>query len=448
MAPRVLRLHAALGGFTFDPSRMVLVRGSIVPRQVHELVTGKVSAALTKRLVPALTWSEEAGEVLAPEAPLEAGAVYTLVMADVPAALEVTIATEDAVPLLPRVWPPSGASGTAELAVWCGTDAAPLVDEAAKPAPAGLAGHIRKGAVAGAGERCLRFEADAASMDGNAVGAAVPPPVATAGGHPSVAVRLDPRPLQVDATPEPLVPQVCTADEVSFGPGCVRVADDRLYGRSAPVPLLWAVAGAGTDTVVAAGPGDPFTIVGLPPASLVALDVAAVDAGGRVTRAPFTATTLPPRPHVVINEVLAWPLGPSPDQEWVEIVNDGPAPAALGGYVLLVGSGATSLPAATLEKGAFALIVDDSYLAAGGPDVAPASGTLLLQVPHLGKKGLSHTGVALTLLDGDGNAVSSFPAKPKPKQGWSVARKVPSAPDALPGSFALAKPSPGRINTW
>jgi hypothetical protein len=212
--------------------------------------------------------------------------------------------------------------------------------------------------------------------------------------------------------------------------------------------LLWAVAGAGTDTVVATGPGDPFLIVGLPPSSPVALDVAAVDAGGRVARASFWAITLPPRPHVVINEALAWPLGPSPDQEWVEIVNDGPAPASLGGYLLLVGSGATPLPVATLKPGAFALVVDDSYLAAGGPDVEPAPGTLLLRVPHLGKKGLSHTGVALTLLDGDGNTVSSFPAKPKPKQGSSVARKVPSAPDALASSFALATPSPGRTNTW
>jgi hypothetical protein len=83
-----------------------------------------------------------------------------------------------------------------------------------------------------------------------------------------------------------------------------------------------------------------------------------------------------------------------------------------------------------------------------GPDAPPAPGTLLLPVPHLGKKGLSKAGVALTLLDGDGNAISAFPATPKPKQGSSVARRAPSAPDALPGSFALAAPSPGRINAF
>jgi hypothetical protein len=73
---------------------------------------------------------------------------------------------------------------------------------------------------------------------------------------------------------------------------------------------------------------------------------------------------------------------------------------------------------------------------------------MLLTVPHLGKQGLSHAGVDLYLLDADGKTVSSFPAKPKPQQGKSVARRVPSAPDALPGSFALAAPSPGRPNAW
>ena len=34
-------------------------------------------------------------------------------------------------------------------------------------------------------------------------------------------------------------------------------------------------------------------------------------------------------PHVVINEVLANPVGGEPAQEWVELYNDGRAPAVL-----------------------------------------------------------------------------------------------------------------------
>ncbi len=72
--------------------------------------------------------------------------------------------------------------------------------------------------------------------------------------------------------------------------------------------------------------------------------------------------------------------------------------------------------------------------------------TLILTVPKLGKSGLTETGQTFALLDTTGATVSSFPATPKPKKGWSVDRRTPSAPDALPGSFAIAKPSPGAQN--
>ncbi len=446
-APNVLRLRAALPGLALDPTRFVLVQGTLGLRQTHEFYTGNVSATLTQRIVDTLTWSEGSAEVMAPTAPLQAGATYTLIMADIPAAMDVQIASLDNLPLLTRLWPPEGASGTASFAVWCGADVVPRVDTTVVPAPAGPPGRIRRGAVtAGAGERCLRFEADDAGDSVSSV--AVPPPVVASAEDPRVVMRLDPRPLRFDAPPAPLPPLACEPGEVTFGPGCARIMDDRIYGRSPEAPLLWAVAGAGTDSVIAAAAGDPFVIAGLPPATEVTLDVAAIDSAGAVRRTLLTATTLPPMPHVVLNEVLAHPFGPEPAQEWVEIVNDGPAPAELGGYVLLVGNGTTPLPSATLPPGAFALIVTETYMAAGGPDVAPPPGTLLLTVPHIGKAGLSNEGEALSLIDGDGNTVSAFPASPKPKQGSSVARKTPSAPDALLASFALAVPSPGRTNAW
>jgi hypothetical protein len=214
------------------------------------------------------------------------------------------------------------------------------------------------------------------------------------------------------------------------------------------VPLLWAVAGAGADAVIPAAAGDPFVVAGLPPSTEVTLDVGAVDAAGVVWRGLFVGTTRPPAPHVEINEVLAHPLGPEPQQEWVELLNDGPAPAPLDGYTLLVGGHATPLPSATLAPGAFALVVRQGFDASGGPDVPPAPGTLLLQVPHIGKSGLSDDGVDLALADGNGTTVSSFPAKPKPKQGSSVGRLTPASPDTLPASFALAVPTPGLTNTW
>jgi Lamin Tail Domain len=446
-APRVLRLRAELPGLTLDPTRFALVQGTLGPRQAREFYDGNVSATLSQQIVETLSWNDGDAETLAPTAPLQTGATYTLVVADVAAVVSVQVAASDSVPLLERVWPPDGASGTAAFAVWCGDDVVPRVDMAAAPAPDGPAGRMYRGALtAGAGESCVRFEAEAADAGAGVV--AVPPPIIASADDPTVVMRLDPRPLRVDGPPAPPAAVACDPGEVPFGPGCATLLDDRLYGRSPAVPLLWAVAGAGVDSVFAAGPGDPFVIAGLPPATDVALDVAAIDTGGAVLRTLFAATTLPPSPHVAINEVLAHPLGPEPAQEWVEIVNDGPAPAVLDGYVLIVGSGSTPLPAAMLPPGAFALIVNQEYMAMGGPDVVPAPGTLFLTVPHLGKQGLSDEGETLALLDNDGNTISSFPAKPRPVQGSSVARRTPSAPDALPGSFSLAVPSPGRTNTW
>ena len=139
-APRVLRLHVSMDGLTFDPRRMALVKGALGPRQLEEMVTGKVSATLARQVLPTLAWAEGMGEALAPEAPLDAGQLYTLVLGDLPLAMELTVAATDPVPLLPRVWPPAGGSGTAAMAVWCGGpgDAVPAVDLAVTPAPAVL----------------------------------------------------------------------------------------------------------------------------------------------------------------------------------------------------------------------------------------------------------------------------------------------------------------------
>jgi hypothetical protein len=445
-APAVLRVHLSFQGFTFDSTRLFLVEGVIESRELDEITGGEVSAALSKRIVPILTWSEGDGEALAPTAPLQAGAVYTVVMADLPASLEITVESTDAVPLFARLWPPAGGSGTAAFAVWCGDAGAPLVVDPVTLEPSGAPGRIITGVVPnGAGERCLRFEG---TQDGAGLPPSVPPPIVSGGSADAGVVRLDPRPLRVDEQAPAPASTACFAGEVPFGPGCVQVLDDRIVGRSAPVPVLWGVAGEGVDAVFAAGPQDPFVVIGLRPSSSIHLDVAAIDAAGRKTRVTFAADTLPPEPHVVINEVLAWPVGPSPAEEWVELFNDGSVAAELDGWVLMVGNAATALPSATLAPGAFALVVGSAFAAADGVDVVAPPSTLVLQVPHLGKEGLSKEGESFELLDALSTPVSSFPSEPKPKQGQSVARVVPYAPDALVSSFALATPTPGRPNVW
>jgi hypothetical protein len=443
-APRVLRLHLD-GAGPLDPAAVALVRGAVGPVQLHEIAVQHVSAALSARLVPALVFPEGAAVVVAPTVALDPGEHYTLAVGPLLQTVAVDVAPADPLPLLRRLWPPAGASGPAAGAVWCGDAPLPRFDAAVTLAPAGPAGWVRRGALpAGAGARCLRFEAEATG----AAGAWVPPPLVASSADPSIAVRLSPEPLRAGTAGAAPSALGCGGDEIAFGPGCVQVEDDRVLGRSPGWPSLWVVAGAGVDSVLTTGPGDPFVISGLPPATDATLDVGAIDARGTVFRMLVTAVTSAPMPHVVLNEVLANPLGPEPAQEWVEIVNDGHAPVDLGGYVLVDGGGETALPPAVLGPGAFALLVNDAFDPQATADPCPAPGTRLLRVPHLGKNGLSNAGEPLGLRDPDGVVVSRLPSTPKPKPGRSLARLTPAAPDGLAASFALAAPSPGRANAW
>jgi hypothetical protein len=178
----------------------------------------------------------------------------------------------------------------------------------------------------------------------------------------------------------------------------------------------------------------------------VAVDVAVVDGAGRVAVASFAATTLAPMPHLVINEVLANPLGPEPAQEWVEVVNDGQVAASLADFVLGDLGGQTELPAVSLAPQAYALIVNEGFVEDDELDPKPAPGALIVRVPKLGQDGLTNGGEPLKLLDRAGQVVSRWPAQPKPKPGFSVARVDPRAPDGLDRSFAVSTPTPGGSN--
>jgi hypothetical protein len=430
--PRALRVRLRAGQ-PLDPAATALVRGPVGPGQMREIAAGKVSKALGERLVQAEAWREGEEVVIAPIGLLEPGEEILAVAAET--AETATLRAAEGEGPLPAVWPPEGGATTAPFAVWCGDGALPRVDEPVQLAPGGPAARVRRGAVeGGAGMACLRLEGEAGA-EGRGV---TPPAVAGLGLTPVL--------IQADGTVGSVPELGCEADETPFGPGCARFADDRAAVRTPPIPLLWAIAGAGVDRVIAAGAGDPFVISGLPPATDILLDVAAVDGRGTVLRMLTSAVTAAPMAHVVLNEVLANPLGPEPDAEWVEIVNDGAASVALDGYLLVDGGGATALPPATLPPGAFALLVNQGFDEQGGSDPAPAPGTMILRVPHLGTKGLANAGEPLSLVDPTGVVVSRFPASPKPKAGLSVARRSPETPDDAKDGFVRAVPTPGSPN--
>jgi hypothetical protein len=432
--PRALRVRLRARQ-ALDPAATALVAGPVGPAHIREIAEGEVSKALSKRLVPAQAWREGEEVVIAPLALLTPGEPYFAVAGETAEAVELRAA--EGAPPLSKLWPPEGSVTAAPFAVWCGEAPIPRAEEQVALAPDGPSLWARRGAVeGGAGEACLRLSGEAGPSGSwvtplSAAGQALTPVLLRAGGQLGEIPTL-----------------ACAADETPFGPGCAHFSDDRAAVRTPPAPLLWAIAGAGVDRVIAAGAGDPFVISGLPPSTDVLLDVAAVDERGTVLRMLTSAVTAAPMPHVILNEVLANPLGPEPAAEWVEIVNDGGSAVELGGYLLQDGGGVTTLPAATLMPGAFALLVNQGYSEQGGSDPAPAPGTMIVRVPHLGKNGLANGGEALTLLDPQGVVVSRFPATPKPKAGLSVARRSPATPDEAKDGFARATPSPGSPNVW
>jgi hypothetical protein len=143
---------------------------------------------------------------------------------------------------------------------------------------------------------------------------------------------------------------------------------------------------------------------------------------------------------------MANPLGAEPDQEWVELYNDGQVEAALGGAVIADVGGETVLPEVTLPPGRFAIVVNESFLEDDGLDVPPAADAIVVRVSRLGRGGLGNGGEPLRLLDTAGRVLSTMPALPKPKAGMSLARTAPAAPDGAGASFVLAAPTPGWSN--
>jgi hypothetical protein len=170
-------------------------------------------------------------------------------------------------------------------------------------------------------------------------------------------------------------------------------------------------------------------VPGLPPNTNVLLSVSVATAAGHLWEAQFSALTLAARAHVVINEVLANPNGPEPEQEWIELYNDGLLETSLVGWALEDGGGSVELGDAVLGPSAFALIVRSDFDVLCDADIAPSRLALLLRVEQLGSNGISNAGEALTLRSSTGAVVSQFPAIPASKAGVSIARRQAWLPD-------------------
>ncbi len=448
-APAVLWLRVS--GLPAEAA-LLLFEGELTSYYLGRVLRAELPSTLLERQVAADEWWDGATRVVAPRVALDAGATYSLAAVGVGRLAELRVEAESdaAVPLLARFFPAPASPTGATYAAYCAASAP------SGPAPSlaalGTVPFVLEPGAVGASlapgldesglwaERCVHLRSTAATADGSLH---VPPRVA--------GLALSPEPLGPDVG-VPAAPSVCEAGEEPLERGCVVVEGDRLRLRSAG-EALWLVRGTSDGRAVEAverlGAAGQLVVAPLVPEAPLALELRAHLEGGGESVGRLEQRTPAARLRVVLNEVLANATGPEPQQEWVELTNDGLAPVELAGWRLRDVGGETALPAYRLEPGAFALVVREDFDGATPYDVPLAPGTALLRVPALGKLGLSNEGEPLTLLTPTGELASSFPAAPKPLAGRSVGRRLPWSPDGDAASFARhADPgaSPGAAN--
>ncbi len=421
-----------------DPESVQIFSGELGTYHLGRIKAGELPGTLVDRQVATISWRrDERTVVVAPTSVLGRGELLSVAS---PRGLIGTVTVTDAgSPFLARVWPPADA-GSTEQVIYC-VDGGGAPDEGpVELAPAELAAGIARGVVETARpfEPCVRLIPARPLAEGEVL---VPPP-----SH--AGFLLDPAPLRgggVDAW----APRSCDSAEIALGPGCARVEDDRIVVTSFDAPSFWSLR-APRSFDVALGAARSFVLRDLEPDTSVLLDLAVLDPSGRIARVHQTVRMGSARGRVIINEVLADPIGPEPEQEWLELVNDGSIPVDLEGWVLADIGGQTPLPAVVLTAGEVAVVARGGYDERSPWDISPAEGSTLIRVEELGKSGLNNGGEPLELRDPTGRTVSRFPPVPKPKAGVSVARRTPDAPDDDPQSFARHGgdgASPGSPNT-
>lgn len=441
--PRVLRAHLQWPS-PIDKERVFLIRGEVTEYHLRQIEQSDLTKTLMERIVPAVVWAEdERNVVIAPTVTLEPGQTYAVVSGEPSKAMHFVVRKDVEPLLLNRIWPafdePTG------FGIFCGAAELPEVELDTRLDPLGPRGTWRRGiAERGPGQGCLRFQLEEDAEDFG-MGSWILPPTLDIPGFG--VLPIEPGTFEPSAAVvNELLPVECDPGEVSFGPGCAVVMDDRIGVRAPERDLLWGISGEGMDRIQIAAKKERFVIKGFSPETDIELDVVTVDRFGRTQREKFAAKMNASSAHVVLNEVLANPVGPEPHQEWVELYNDGKVETSLGGYRILDIGGDTVLPDILLPAGQLAVVVSEKFVADDEVDVPPAPNAILVRVPALGKSGLSNSGELLRLVDPEGHTISRFPALPKPKAGQSVSRRTPDAPDGVSSSFVITEPTPGLRN--
>jgi len=430
--PSVVHVH--LASSSLSAGALSLFEGTVSSYYLGKFKHGDVPSTLAMRQVPVVSWRSGVELVVAPLRALVPGP-HSLISVD---GLIAEFEVGSAQAVIERLWPPPSNVGSPRFGVYC----RPASSSSEMPAsgslrfePGALSVELAPGVDESGlfAERCSHFQSEIELSPSQIM---VPPPRI---GDWALAPA-----LFSFSEFEPTTALDCSAEERGFGPGCASVADDRLTVRTPRGPLLWVVHTARGALVEVSAGGNPLTIDGLEPDALEHIWGRAHDLSGAALEFDLELRTSPARERPILNEALADALGPEPQSEWVEILNDGSLALDLAQYSFQDGGGRTPLPAAILAPHEYALLVREDY-APNASDEPPVAGARLIRLPTLGKSGLSNAGERLALIDQAGVERSVLPALAG-KPGQSLARRTPTSDDGDSKSFSFGAPTPGFAN--
>jgi hypothetical protein len=410
-----------------------LLRGELSAAYERAVRRGDVSQALAERAVPLRYWRDGSDCLVQPLAWLVAGESYSLAWQGAGTLWRIQ-AEEAALPVATPLFPPPGRAKQ-RVEVMCDLPEPEAIESSMlepgavplRPLPE-LEGLPRPG--------CVTLVA-AAELEAPAVA----PPLL--GG-----ALLDPAPWlpRPSAQPAPAeLRPVCRGQRL--GGACLEPEDDRVVITPEGEDELWLVQQPARAVVAAVDGKRQLLLSGLEPQTGLELDAFVLSASGGFERVAVALETAAARRHVVLNEVLANPLGAENSSEWIELWNDSHARAWLGDLWLVDAGGPVALPDVELEPGELALLVSRAFRPSG-LDVAVPESVRLVRLPSLGTRGLANSGEALLLVGPEGT-LSRFPLLASKTAGHSVARRAAAAADDDPDAFAEHGPpgaSPGATN--
>ncbi len=416
------------------PTEPVLLGGAMTTKDLQELASGAGSPSLQARLIRTLAWTDGNSDlVIAATQALDLGAKYTVAIPAWNWKTQVQVADTDDAPMMQRVWPPPDQAASGGFAVWCvdgvtGGVAQPVAAQIVAMMPGMVQGRLEAGAVGSLGAECVRWT----SLSGEPPAALVPPPtMLLADGRTA---RVQPAPLERVAD-EAAAASRCGAGTEPFGHGCLEMLDDRAVLTANGSNVWTGIIAGETSRVGVLDDAHPMVLRPLPIERELTVTGWELDTAGREAEMLIKARTGAMRAHLVLNEIMANPAGKEPDQEWVELYNDGQERVSLVGWVLEDSGQQTPLPDYEVAPGEYVLVVNASYREDSDADRKAAAGTMLLRVDRLGKSGLSNSGEDLRLRNDAGQLMSWVPAIASTKQSASIARSAPDSPDGLQESF-------------